>query len=163
MAPTLAWGDDGTIIQQPHSSEDCLYLNLFAPQAPKPDAQLAVMVFFHGGGFTGGSGNQDWVGPDYLVPKNVILINVNYRLGPFGFLSFRNTECPGNYGLKDQCLALKWIQNNISAFGGNPDNVTIFGQSAGGAAVQYHFLSPASKGLFAKGIAQSGSVLNRWA
>lgn len=135
------------------------------------------MVYLHGGAFTFDNANVERVGPDYLVPLGVILVTINYRLGPFGKIYFRSKtafflvqtgflnlmipECLGNFGLKDQNLALKWIRDNILAFGGDPDNVTLFGQSAGAAAVQYHMISPKSRNLFHRVILQSGSALNR--
>lgn len=143
--------------------EDCLYLNVYSPQLPTPGVKpLPVMVWFHGGGFASGSGGVEHYGPDYLVTENVVLVTVNYRLGPFGFL-YMEEAAPGNAGLKDQVAALRWVQKNIAVFGGNPRNVTIFGESAGGASVQLHMLSPMSKGLFHRAIAQSGAALNPWA
>lgn len=121
------------------------------------------MVLIHGGAFYFGSSNSGVYGADYLVEQGVVLVTINYRLGPQGFLSLENEEVPGNAGLKDQVMALRWVQQNIKQFGGDPDNVTIFGQSSGSASVQYHMLSPMSKGLFHRAIAQSGSCLNSWA
>ncbi|KAK7872998.1 hypothetical protein R5R35_000299 [Gryllus longicercus] len=144
--------------------EDCLFLNVYSSKLPEGSktTKIPVMVFFHGGAFVGGSGNTEMYGPAYLVPE-VVLVTVNYRLGALGFLSLVDASVPGNNGLKDQAAALRWIKQNIASFGGDPNNVTIFGESAGGASVNYHVLSPMSKGLFHKGIAQSGSVLNPWA
>ncbi|XP_032520406.2 juvenile hormone esterase-like [Danaus plexippus] len=144
--------------------EDCLYLNVSTPSLPKADLPpLPVMVFFHGGGFLFGNGTDDSVhGPDYLVEKNVVVVTLNYRLGILGFLSLGCKEAPGNMGLKDQVQALIWIKNNIKNFNGDPNNVTIFGVSAGGASVELQMLSPMSKGLFHKAIAQSGSSLLHW-
>lgn len=108
------------------------------------------MVFIHGGGFRAGSCSEDNYGPDYLVPGNdIILVTINYRLGLLGFLSCEDQSLgvPGNAGLKDQVLALKWIKENIKQFGGDPNNVTIFGQGAGAACVHLHILSPMSKGF----------------
>ncbi|KAJ8977381.1 hypothetical protein NQ317_001982 [Molorchus minor] len=102
-------------------------------------------------------------GPHYFMEHEVIVVTVNYRVGPQGFLSTGDTVIPGNNGLKDQSLALKWVQENIAQFGGNPDKVTIFGQSAGAASVTYQILSPQSQGLFRGAIAQSGSALTPWA
>lgn len=144
-------------------SEDCLYLNIHTPQISTPNLKLPVMAYIHGGGFTYGSGNVESVGPDFLVPRGVILVTINYRLGALGFLSLQTPECPGNNGLKDQNLALRWIQKNISAFGGNPDNVTLFGESAGSVSVHYHLLSKLSRGLFHRAITQSGTATNRLA
>ncbi|XP_047108500.1 esterase E4-like isoform X1 [Schistocerca piceifrons] len=144
--------------------EDCLFLNVYTSKITSQNEPLkAVMVWFHGGAFGFGSGNTDLYGPDYLVAADVIVVTLNYRLGALGFLSLEDATIPGNNGLKDQVAALRWIQQNMINFGGDPDNVTIFGQSAGGASVQYHLISPMSKGLFHKAIAQSGSVFNPWA
>ena len=104
------------------------------------------MIFFHGGGFQCGSVISAFYGPDHLLDHDIIYIGANFRLGPLGFLSTGDENCPGNNGLKDQTMALRWIQDNIKAFGGNPDRVTIFGESAGGASVTYHMMSPLSKG-----------------
>lgn len=147
-------------------SEDCLFLNVFTPSLPLNEEEnelLPVMFFIHGGGFVNGSGGRDWFSPDFIVAKNTILVTINYRLGAFGFLCMDTPEVTGNAGLRDQNLAMKWVQKNIRAFNGNPDNVTIFGISAGSASVEYHLLSPMSKGLFHKAILQSGSSLNPWA
>ena len=104
-------------------------------------------------------------GPDFLITEDVVVVTINYRLGVLGFLSLEDPslDVPGNAGFKDQVLALKWVQNNISKFGGDPNNVTIFGESAGGAAIHLLVLSPMTKGLFHKAIAQSGCALNPWA
>ncbi|XP_071052670.1 juvenile hormone esterase-like isoform X2 [Onthophagus taurus] len=144
--------------------EDCLYLNVYTPKLSyfEDNEPLAVMVWFHGGGYHCGGGNITWYNPTYLLDYNVILVIPNYRLGALGFLSTFDEECPGNNGLKDQTLALKWIQENIHKFGGDPRKVTLFGESAGGASVHFHMLSPSSKGLFARGIAQSGTALTLW-
>ncbi|KAK7873003.1 hypothetical protein R5R35_000303 [Gryllus longicercus] len=144
-------------------SEDCLYLNVYTPILPMRGFELLpVMVWFHGGGFASGSGTPGLYGPDYLITENVILVTVNYRLGPFGFL-YLGEAAPGNAGLKDQVQALRWLQKNIAAFGGDPTKVTIFGESAGGASVHMHMFSPMSKGLFHRAIAQSGAAVNPWA
>lgn len=121
------------------------------------------MVWIHGGGFVFGDGSPMLFGPENLVANSVIMVSMNYRLGALGFLSLGTEDIPGNAGLKDQTLALKWVQTNIHYFGGDPDKVTIFGESAGGASVQYHMLSPMSKGLFRGAIMQSGSSNNPWA
>ncbi|KAL9693981.1 hypothetical protein quinque_013266 [Culex quinquefasciatus] len=145
-------------------SEDCLFLNVYTPDLPIGDynPNFPVMVWVHGGAFSFGSGNAFLYGPDYLVPEGVVLVTFNYRLGPLGFLSV-GRDAPGNAGLKDQVLALKWVRDNIAAFGGNPKEVTIFGQSAGAVSVHMLMMSPLAKGLFHKAIAQSGSALNPWA
>ncbi|XP_054283824.1 esterase B1-like [Macrosteles quadrilineatus] len=144
--------------------EDCLYLNIYIKQLPeKSGLKKPVMVHIHGGGFAGGSGGSKAAGPDYFITEDIVLVSLNYRCGAFGFLSFENEEVPGNAGLKDQTLALRWVQDNIDSFGGDSNNVTIFGISAGGASVQYHLLSPLSKGLFHKAIIQSGFCQDPWA
>ncbi|XP_047535130.1 esterase FE4-like [Vanessa atalanta] len=149
----------------PMGSEDCLYLNVYTPKLPEMNTKpLPVMVFVHGGGFIYSNGivKKD-LGPDYLIDNDVVVVTFNYRLGVLGFLSLDIPEAPGNMGLKDQVQALKWVQNNISKFGGDPENITIFGISAGSVSVDYLLLSPLAKGLFHKAILQSGSSLNHWA
>lgn len=144
--------------------EDCLYLNVYTPKAFTSGESYPVMVFLHGGGFLFGNGTDDsGHGPDYLIHNNVVIVSINYRLGILGFLALNIKEAPGNMGLRDQVQALKWVQSNIKRFGGDPNNVTIFGISAGAASVEYLLLSPMAKGLFHKAIAQSGSSLLHWA
>ncbi|PNF33591.1 hypothetical protein B7P43_G14683, partial [Cryptotermes secundus] len=146
--------------------EDCLYLNVYTPRISKSGSEAApldVMVWVHGGGWFTGSGNTDMYGPQYLLDKDIILVTMNYRLGLIGFLSTEDAECPGNNGMKDQVAALRWVRDNIVEFGGNPNRVTIFGESAGGSSTHLHMLSPASKGLFHRAISQSGIVLSPWA
>ncbi|XP_044253508.1 acetylcholinesterase-like [Tribolium madens] len=123
------------------------------------------MVWIHGGAFLMGSNTRDIFGPDYLMCEDIVLVSINYRLGILGFLCLEDPslEVPGNAGMKDMVLALKWVQRNIKHFNGDPKNVTIFGESAGSASVNYLCLSPLCKGLFHKAIAQSGSPLNYWA
>lgn len=140
--------------------ENCLTLNVYTKSLTN---QLPVMMYIHGGAFFSGSGNKLIYGPDYFVDENVIIVTINYRLGALGFLSTFDNNAPGNYGLKDAVLALKWIRNNIERFGGDPENVTIFGESAGGAFVHYLMLSPAARGLYVRAISQSGSALCPWA
>lgn len=144
--------------------EDCLYLNVYTPQIPDGTSSpnLDVMFWIHGGGWVTGSGISKFYAPNFLLDKNIVLVTLNYRLGPIGFLSTGDAVSPGNYGLKDQVAALRWVRDNIAVFGGNPNSVTIFGESAGGASVQYHMLSPMSQGLFHKGISQSGTALCPW-
>ncbi|XP_076291110.1 juvenile hormone esterase isoform X2 [Lasioglossum baleicum] len=143
-------------------SDDCLYLNVYTPTIDV-SSKHAVMVWIHGGGFVCGSSDSTIYGPDYILRKDVVLVTINYRVGVFGFLNLETEEAPGNQGLKDQVMALKWVQENISSFGGDPNNVTIFGESAGGASVHYLCISPMSQGLFQKAIAQSGVSTNPWA
>lgn len=138
---------------------DCLTLNIYTPFNTDPGDKLAVMFFIHGGGFFQGSGSSFFYGPRYLVSKGVILVTINYRLNIQGFLCLGIKEAPGNAALKDMVAALKWVQRNIASFGGDPDNVTIFGESAGAASVSFLVLSPMAKGLFHKAITQSGSSL----
>ncbi|XP_048520411.1 esterase B1-like [Dendroctonus ponderosae] len=149
--------------------EDCLNLNVYTPQLPAPVTPKRllkpVMVFIHGGSFLLGSNRRELHGPEILISEDVVLVAINYRLGVFGFLSLEDPklDVPGNAALKDMVLALKWVQRNIQSFMGDPRNVTIFGNSAGAAAVHFLVLSPMAKGLFSKAICQSGSALSSWA
>lgn len=143
--------------------KDCLTLNVYTPVNKPPDAKLPVMVFIHGGGFFQGSASPLIYGPRYIVSKEVILVTLNYRLNIQGFLCLGIKEAPGNAASKDQVAALRWVQQNIRAFNGDPDSVTIFGESAGAASVSYLVLSPMAKGLFHRAITQSGSALSPWA
>ncbi|XP_055696218.1 esterase B1-like isoform X1 [Lutzomyia longipalpis] len=144
--------------------EDCLHLSVFTRNTD-PRKLQPVMVFIHGGGFVCGSNATQVYGPDFLIEKDVVLVTINYRLGALGFLSLNDPtlNVPGNAGLKDQVLALKWVRENISYFGGNPNCVTVFGESAGGASVHYLLISELARGLFHRAIVQSGSVFNHWA
>lgn len=142
---------------------DCLVVNVYTPFNTDPDEKLPVMVFVHGGGFFQGSGSPTMYGPKYLIRKGVILVTLNYRVNIQGFLCLRIKEAPGNAAMKDINSALKWVQNNIKVFGGDPDNVTLFGESAGAASVSFQVLSPMSKGLIHKAITQSGSSIAPWA
>lgn len=146
-------------------NEDCLFLNVYTPPIDviKKSGPLPVMVYFHGGGWSMGSGSSYFYGPQYILEHDVILVMGNYRLGPLGFISTETSEFPGNYGLKDQVEVLKWVQEHIKTFGGNPQSVTIFGESAGAGSVGHHLQSPQSKGLFHKAIQQSGTIFNMWA
>ncbi|XP_075978697.1 juvenile hormone esterase-like [Anticarsia gemmatalis] len=146
-------------------SEDCLYLNVYTPEIPNANSKLKpVMVLAHGGGFVAGNGIlKHETGPDYLIENDVILVTFNYRLGPLGFLNLGLPEAAGNMGLKDFVRTLQWVQSNIEKFGGDKDNVTVIGVSAGSAACEYLTVSPLAKGLFHKCILQSGSCLNNWA
>ena len=144
------------------SKEDCLFLNVMTPVWP-PKAPLPVMVWFHGGANAGGTASSPLYKDGTLVQHGVVLVTVNYRLGIFGFLSLpgltKESEhhSSGNYGLLDQLLALRWVHDNIAKFGGDPASVTVFGQSAGAIDAGYLMVSPLSKGLFQRMIAQSGS------
>lgn len=149
------------ITNQCSGHEDCLYLNVYSPDL-KPRRPLPVMVWIHGGGFICGSGTSDLYGPEFLIKKDVVLVTFNYRLEVLGFLCLNTKEIPGNAGMKDQVAALRWVQKNIKYFGGDPSNVTIFGESAGAASVSYHLVSPMSVGLFRRAILQSGAITNGW-
>ncbi|KAH8261006.1 hypothetical protein KR044_002119 [Drosophila immigrans] len=141
-----------------YGAEDCLYLNVYRPEHRQPHS-LPVMVYIHGGGFFSGSAGPAITGPEYFMDTGeVILVTMAYRLGALGFLSTEDAAIPGNFGLKDQQLALRWVQRNIKAFGGDPRRVTIFGQSAGGLATHMHMLSPKSEGLFHRVISMSGTA-----
>jgi carboxylesterase type B len=131
-------------------SEDCLYLNVFAPDSAH---NKTVMVWIHGGGFISGS-TVLYDGSILAARHDVIVVSIAYRLGIFGFLSANGSLLPGNYGLHDQVLALQFIKDNIQGFGGNPDNVVLFGQSAGAISVGYHLISPLSRHLFRRAILQ---------
>ncbi|TXC71096.1 carboxylesterase family protein [Sphingomonas ginsenosidivorax] len=141
-------------------SEDCLFLNIWRPADTAATARLPVMVWIHGGGFVAGSGAQPDFTGNQFARQGVILITINYRLGRLGFFAFPGLatagEVEGNYGYLDQIGALQWVRTNIAAFGGNPDNVTIFGESAGGVSVHTLLTSPLARGLFHKAIIQSG-------
>ncbi|XP_053686982.1 esterase B1-like [Sabethes cyaneus] len=142
-------------------SEDGLYLNIYTPKLPRKNEQmekLPVMVFLHGGGLIGGHADSSMYLPSYLLQEGVIVVTVNYRLGVLGFLCLPQAGIEGNAGLKDQRMALQWVNQNIDKFGGDPNNVTLFGASSGAIAVNFHCLSKESKKYFHKGIMQSGSV-----
>ncbi|KAF5289708.1 hypothetical protein FQR65_LT11762 [Abscondita terminalis] len=144
-------------------TEDCLYLYIYVPKEVITGTEnMSVVVHIHGGAFMLGA-PMYFAGPDYITDKDVVYVSFNYRVGIMGFLSTEDEIVPGNNGLKDQVMALKWIQKHIKHFGGNPNSVTITGLSAGGASVHYHYLSPLSTGLFHRGFSQSGTALNMWA
>ena len=143
-------------------SENCLFLNVWAAPA---STKLPVLVWIHGGGFGYGYSNQAEYDGDHFVQKGLVYVDLNYRVGAFGFLALPDLtqESPhkssGNYGILDQIAALQWIKRNISAFGGDPDNVTIFGESAGSISVSVLTASPLGKGLFKRAIGDSGAGL----
>ena len=145
-----------------NSSEDCLFLNVWKPAGAEPGAKLPVMVWIHGGAFVFGSGSLPDRSSVQFAKQGVILVAFNYRLGRLGFFAFpalskeHPEEPKGNYAYMDQIAALKWVQQNIAAFGGDPNNVTIFGESAGGVSVHTLLTSPLSRGLFQKAISESG-------
>ncbi|KAL7043409.1 hypothetical protein ACKWTF_001490 [Chironomus riparius] len=145
--------------------EDCLYLNVYAPEhrLHERHKKFPVMVWIHGGSLITGHGGISEFGPDYFLDTDVILVTGNYRLSIFGFLSTEDENMPGNYGLKDQVAILKWVNENIEDFGGDRDSVTLFGESSGGVCVNYHMISQMSQNLFHRGISQSGTLQNFWA
>ncbi|XP_030645781.1 liver carboxylesterase 2-like [Chanos chanos] len=145
-------------MEVPDISEDCLYLNIYTPSKPGEDARLPVMVWIHGGGLTMGSASIT-DGSVLASYQNVVVVLIQYRLGMLGFLSTGDEHAPGNYGVLDQVAALRWVQEHIHNFGGDPNSVTIFGESAGGVSVSLQLLSPLSAGLFHRAIAQSGVAL----
>jgi len=151
------------IFRDPGPSEDCLTLNIWTPAKDK-SAKLPVMVWIYGGGYQGGSTSEARQDGAVLATNGVIVVTMNYRLGIFGFFAHAalTAESPnkasGNYGLLDHIAALHWVKKNIAAFGGDPSNVTLFGESAGSFAVSTHMASPLDKGLFHKAIGESGGA-----
>lgn len=141
--------------------ENCLCLNVYTSQQGL-DNLVPVIFYIHGGGFMTGSGDPYIYGPDILLDYNLIVVTFNYRIGALGFLSFEDEVLPGNNGLKDQSLALRWVKDNIKHFGGNPDKITIYGNSAGAASVYHHLLSPLSKDLMHGAISSSGIATATW-
>jgi para-nitrobenzyl esterase len=144
-------------------SEDCLFLNVYAPADANPKNKLPVMFWIHGGGYKAGTSSEPRHHGDFLPLKGVVLVTINYRLGVFGFLATSDMAkeangAAGNYGLLDMVAALQWVKANIKQFGGDPANVTIFGESAGASAVSALMASPAARGLFHKAIGESGSA-----
>lgn len=146
-------------------SEDCLFLNIWVSEEIKKGDNLPVLIYIHGGGFTGGCGHELHFDGPIWPKKGVIGVTINYRLGPLGFTCSEELRKrdghSGNYGLYDQVTAIKWVKNNIASFGGNPENITIMGQSAGAMSVQQLCLSPLTKGLFSKAIMSSGGGVNK--
>ena len=141
--------------------EDCLLLNIYAPEIAIDGLPLPVLVWIHGGALQTGSGRMDEYGPQYFMDtENVVVVTINYRLGPLGFLSMGTEDVPGNAGFRDQTMALKWVNDNIAKFGGDPQTIAIAGESAGSASVALHLLSPKSQGLFKRAILQSGTGLS---
>ncbi|MHA8067463.1 carboxylesterase/lipase family protein [Aquirufa sp. ROCK2-A2] len=142
-------------------SEDCLYLNVWSPN-PKEGAKLPVLVYFFGGGFMAGDGSEPRYDGEAMAKKGIVSVTINYRLNVFGFFSHPEltqespNKASGNYGLMDMTAALKWVKANIAAFGGDPDHVTIAGESAGSIAVSAQMATPLSKGLFHAAIGESG-------
>jgi para-nitrobenzyl esterase len=163
--PFSMWSAEFLIPQVP-ISEDCLYLNVWS--GAKSEAEKRpVLVWIYGGGFVSGGSAVPIYDGEAMAKKGLVFVSINYRVGPLGFFAHpeltreSGNNASGNYGLMDQIAALKWVQQNIAAFGGDPDNVTIAGQSAGSFSVNYLVASPLAKGLFNKAIAQSGAKFSR--
>lgn len=148
------------------ADEDCLYLNVWSP-ARSTSERLPVMVWIHGGSFETGSGSMSLYGGRPLAARGVVVVTINYRLGPLGFLvhpalsAEAESGVAGNYGLLDQIAALEWVQANIAGFGGDPGNVTVFGESAGGISILDLIVSPPAAGLFRRAIVESGILLDQ--
>jgi len=154
---------DDIAFQDAGPSEDCLFLNVYAPADASSKSKLPVMFWIHGGGYAVGASSEPRHNGDFLPTKGVVLVTINYRLGVFGFLATADLAkeangAAGNYGLLDMVAALEWVKANIGNFGGDPGNVTIFGESAGSFAVSTLMASPAARGLFHKAIGESGSA-----
>ena len=137
-------------------SEDCLFLNIWIPQTVTKSSKLPVLVYIHGGAYQSGCGHEKPFRDPVWPTRDIIAVTINYRVGPLGFACFEEASQEaghaGNYGLYDQMTALQWIQDNISAFGGDPRKVTVMGQSAGAMSVQHHCLSPMTYGLFSRAV-----------
>ena len=146
-------------------SEDCLFLNIFTPERIKEGDDLPVLIYIHGGGFTGGCGHEKHFDGPVWPTKGVIGVTLNYRLGPLGFACLpelrEEAGFTGNYGLYDQVTAIRWVKDNIRAFGGDSENITIMGQSAGAMSVQQHCLSPLTDGLFQRAVMSSGGGVSK--
>jgi para-nitrobenzyl esterase len=162
--PFMMWTQEFITPAEP-LSEDCLYLNIWTP-AKSPNEKLPVLVWIHGGGFSSGSGACAIYDGEAIAQQGIVYVSINYRLGIFGFMAHPELtaesehNASGNYGLMDQQAALRWIQKNIAAFGGDPNQVTIAGQSAGSMSVNALVASPLSKGLLQRAIAQSGGMIS---
>ena len=155
------------VFHDPGQSEDCLTLNIWAPSTAQPGANLPVMVWIYGGGFSAGTTSERRQDGESFARKGVILVSMNYRLNIFGFFAHPAlaAESPehaaGNYGLMDQAAALHWVNRNIAAFGGDPGNITLFGESAGSISVSAQMASPMAKGTLAHAIGESGAAFSR--
>ena len=163
--PFFAWSAEFLIPAEP-ISEDCLYLNVWTA-AERMDEKRPVMVWIYGGGFSSGGNTVPLYDGEELAKKGIVVVALNYRVGMLGFLAHPDLsaenpdQTSGNYGILDQIAGLEWVKKNIAAFGGDPDNVTIAGQSAGAFSVNALVVSPKAKSLFHKAIAQSGGMFNR--
>jgi para-nitrobenzyl esterase len=154
---------DDMVFQDAGPSEDCLFVNVYVPAGATDKSKLPVMYWIHGGGYSGGGSDEPRHNGDFLPLKGVVLVTMNYRLGVFGFLvtdelAKEANGAAGNYGLLDMVAGLHWVHDNIKNFGGDPANVTIFGESAGSFAVSTLMASPLAQGLFAKAIGESGAA-----
>ena len=157
---------DDMVFQDNGPSEDCLFLNVYSPATAGSNANLPVMFWIHGGGYSGGGSDEPRHNGGSLPLKGVVLVTINYRLGVFGFLATADLAkeangAAGNYGLMDMVAALQWVNKNVQRFGGDPNNVTIFGESAGSFAVSTLMASPMARGLFQKAIGESGAALGQ--
>jgi para-nitrobenzyl esterase len=158
---------DDMVFRDSGPSEDCLYLNVWTPATSSSKARLPVMVWIYGGGFSAGATSEPRQDGENLAQKGVVVVSMNYRLGVFGFFSHADLakesahHASGNYGLLDQVAALQWVNRNIAAFGGDPRNVTIFGESAGSFSVSALMASPLAKGLFQHAIGESGALFSK--
>ncbi|MFA5264529.1 MAG: carboxylesterase family protein [Opitutaceae bacterium] len=154
---------DDMIFRDDGPSEDCLYLNIWMPEKHPQARKLPVMVWIHGGGFAAGASSEPRQDGGKLCKKGVMVVSINYRLGVFGFFAHPELtkesehKASGDYGLLDQVAALEWVRKNIAAFGGDPNNVTIFGESAGSSSVSMLMASPLARGLFHHAIGESGA------
>ena len=166
QAPFMMWSTEFIIDTSLGYSEDCLTLNVWT-DAESSDGKRPVLLFIHGGAYTSGGSSCEIYDGEGLAKKGVVVVTINYRLGVFGFFAHpalsaeSENKVSGNYGILDMIAALKWVKGNIAAFGGDPDNVTIQGQSAGASAVNVLLFSPLAKGLFHRAIHQSSNLLNR--
>ncbi|KAM7351885.1 juvenile hormone esterase [Cochliomyia hominivorax] len=175
--PVEQWFDifdataDGPMCPQPglnslDVSEDCLRLNIYTRELPSesnPNVKKPVIVFIHPGGFYSLSGqSKNFAGPHYFMDRNIVLVTFNYRLGSLGFLSTGTKEAPGNFGLKDQVLLMRWLKLHISRFGGDAGSITLLGYGAGALSITLHMVSPMSRNLFHKAIIMSGSATGQW-
>ena len=164
--PDNNFGDfRGSTMWNPNTrvSEDCLYLNVWVPKTHPRLRRSAVLVWIYGGGFYSGTTTLNLYDGKILAAMNkIIVVSIGYRVGALGFLALNNPGAPGNAGLFDQLMGLEWVQHNIRHFGGDPDNVTLMGESAGSVSVSLHLLSPLSKSKFQRAIMQSGSANMPW-
>lgn len=161
------FGEDfrGSVMWNPNTplSEDCLKINIWVPHPRSKSQSLAVLLWVFGGGFYSGSASLDlYDGRILASEENIIVISINYRVASLGFLFLDHEDAPGNAGMFDQLMAMQWVHENIAAFGGNPENITLFGESAGAVSVAFHLLSPLSRNFFSQAIMQSGSAACPW-